>query len=262
MVALCVDDEELLLNELVRAVKASPAITDIASFKTYSDAVAWAGDNRPDVAFLDIQLRGHTGFELAEKLWELWGDLPIIFCTGYREYAVDAFRIHVSGYLIKPVDAVSVQKEIDRIRKPVEKDRLTVNCFGNFDVLKEGKPLSFKRKRSKEVLAYLVDRKGASVTAKEICAVLWEDEGDTEKNLMHLYKLTADLRTTLESVGEGEVFVKDGYNYYIDAAKIECDYYRYLAGDPLARKKFQGEYMLQYSWAEETAARLDMNSLY
>ena len=258
MLALCVDDEPLLLSELVRETEKSPDITDTSGFTTFTEAVEWAGSNRPDIAFLDIKLRGHTGLELAEKLRSIYPDLPIIFCTGYREYALDAFAVHANGYLTKPVTAAAIQKEIDAVKqsRTIPSAGLSVQCFGNFEVMKDGKPLTFKRKRSKEVFAYLVDRRGASVSAKEISAALWEDGGDEDKNIMYLYKLIADLRQSLEAVGEGEAFVRDGYNYYVDTSKLDCDYYKYLDGDRTAEKSYCGEYMTQYSWAEATAATL------
>ena len=260
MFALCVDDEAPLLNGLVRAVEASPDITGTAQFRMCSEALEWAKDHRPDVAFLDIRLRGQTGLELAEQLHKLYPALPVVFCTGYREYAFDALQLHVSGYLMKPITAEAVQREIDNIlsKNEASEKLLTVQCFGNFDVFKNGKPLHFKRKRSKEVLAYLVDRRGSSVTAKEICAVLWEDDDVTDKNTMHLYKLIGDLKATLEEAGASDVLIKNNYEYAIDTSKIDCDFYRYLAGDLSATKLFHGEYMFQYPWAEETNAALQM----
>lgn len=257
MLALCVDDEVPLLAELVRAVSASPDITDTVSFQLASKAIEWAKENKPDIAFLDIRLRGCDGVELAGKLREIHKDLPVIFCTGYREYAFEAIQLHVAGYLMKPVSSEAIQKEIDYIKqKTVGTKLLTVNCFGNFEVLKDGKPLHFKRKRSKEVLAYLVDRRGATVSAKELCAVLWEDDGAAPNNTLYLYKLIGDLRATLEEAGAGEVFIRHNYDYSVDTEKIECDYYKFLMGDPVAAKQFTGEYMMQYSWAEDTTASL------
>ena len=69
-----------------------------------------------DVAFLDINMRGIGGLGLAEKLLELQPRCKIVFCTGYQEYAVSAFQLHVSGYLMKPITADAVQKEIDHIK--------------------------------------------------------------------------------------------------------------------------------------------------
>lgn len=258
MLALCVDDEALLLAELVRAVEASPDVTEVAQFRLCSEVLAWVQTHQPDVAFLDIQLRGCTGLEMAEKLHDLYPDLPVVFCTGYREYAIDAFRQHASGYLLKPVKPEDVQAELDVILKKKSGEKpLTVQCFGNFEAFVNGKPLAFKRKRSKELLAYLVDRRGATVTAKEITAALWEDDSDNDKNMMYLYKLFGDLRTTLADAGAEAVLVRNKQEYAIDPDAIECDYYRYLAGD--GGVAFTGEYMTQYPWAEMTAASLQLS---
>ena len=259
MLALCVDDEQLLLEALKHAVEASPDVTETAAFRLGSEALNWASDHSPDVAFLDIQLRGMTGLELAGKLREKHPDLPIVFCTGYKDYAFDAIQMRASGYLLKPIRPDAVQKEIDNIKKRSGTDKLlTVHCFGHFDVMKNGQPLEFKRKRSKELFAYLVDRRGASVTTKEIVSVLWEEDGDVQKNMMYVYKLYAELRDTLEKAGVGEVLVKGAQSYSIVTDKLDCDFYHYLKGEPEYRSRFTGEYMVQYPWAEETTALLQL----
>ena len=116
MIALAVDDERIMLNALTKAISASPDIDEMASFTVCSEALEWASDNTIDIAFLDISMRGIGGLTLAEKILEMQPDCKIIFCTGYAEYAVDAFKIHVSGYLMKPITANAVQREIDYIK--------------------------------------------------------------------------------------------------------------------------------------------------
>ena len=267
MKALCVDDEPLLLAGLVRAVEASPDITSVMQFTRCSDVLEWAKDNKPDIAFLDIQLRGMTGIDLGEKLLDLYPKLPIVFCTGYREYAFDAFKIHADGYLEKPISAEAVQNEIDNIKSRInpgaadDDGLLQVQCFGNFDVFMGGRPVRFARKRSKEVLAYLVDRRGATVTAKEVCAVLFEDEGDAQKNTMIFYKLADDLMKSLAAAGAAGAVIKGKSDYAIDIHKVNCDYYKLLDGDEKAKKMYTGEYMMQYPWAETTNASLQFASV-
>ena len=128
-----------------------------------------------------------------------------------------------------------------------------MQCFGCFEVMARGRPLSFKRSKSKEMLAVLIDRKGAGMTAKEICAVLWADGGNDSKNSNYLYQLFSDLRHTLELVGAADILRQNGYAYALDTERIDCDYYSYLN---TGRPEFRGEYMLQYSWAENTAGLL------
>ena len=254
MKAIAVDDELYMLEALEEAVRASSDIAQVECFSTCSAALAYVTDNPIDIAFLDINMRGIGGLGLAEKLIELQPHCKIIFCTGYGEYAVSAFQLHVSGYLMKPITAEAVQKEIDHIKgtKATEK-LLTIKCFGNFEVLHNGKILPFKRKKSKELLAVLVDRNGAKMTGKQICAVLWPEDFDDAKNMDYFRHLMQDLRNTLDAVGAGSVLCYEQYQYRVDPAQIDCDYHNYLQyGTPA----FFGEYMTQYSWAEDTCGLL------
>lgn len=260
MKALTVDDEPIMLNALTSAVKASPDISSAAQFTSCTAALEWAETNPIDIAFLDISMRGMGGLALAEKLLKIHPNCKIIFCTGFSEYAVEAFKIHVSGYLLKPITPEAVQSEIDHIKqeKPVKKSTdklLTVKCFGNFEVYSQEKILNFKRLKSKELFALLIDRKGVGMTANQICSAIWET--DDKKNKTYLRQLFVDLRNALSSVGAEKVLQKKGHNYFLATEYIDCDYFNYLKnGEP----KFYGEYMAQYSWAESTCAGLMQNA--
>ena len=199
-------------------------------------------------------MRGIGGLGLAEKLMELQPSCKIVFCTGHEEYAVTAFQLHVAGYLMKPITPEAVQKELDHIKgvKATEK-LLTINCFGNFEVLYNGESLPFKRKKAKELLAVLIDRNGAGMTAKQICAILFADDTNDTKNAAYLRQLVLDLRNTLKMIQAEEVLQHDTPYYRVDTSLVKCDYLSFLeTGKP----EFHGEYMTQYSWAEETSAML------
>ena len=254
MKAIAVDDEIYMLEALLEAVNASSDSEAAEAFSSCAAALAYATENPVDIAFLDINMRGIGGLGLAEKLTELHPRCKIVFCTGYEEYAVSAFQLHVSGYLMKPITPEAVQKEIDHIKGiQAAAKLLTIKCFGNFEVLYEGKSLPFKRKKAKELLAVLVDRSGAGVTAKQICAFLFPDDTDDSKNAAYLRQLILDLKTTLKTVGAENVLCHETPYYRIDPKWVKCDYLSYLdTGKP----GFHGEYMTQYSWAEETCAML------
>jgi two-component SAPR family response regulator len=253
MIAIAVDDEPLMLSALTKAVKASTDITAVADFTSCEDALDFIKSNRVDMAFLDINMRGMGGLSLAEKIIGIHPDCKIIFCTGYEEYAIAAFKLHASGYLLKPVSAEAVQAEIDHIIgvRQTEK-QLVVKCFGNFEVYAQGKPMTFKRSKTKELFAFLVDRNGAGVTVAEIGVVLWENNED-QKNQNYIHQLFRDLRQSLEAVGAEEIFERNRYFYSVNPLKIDCDYYTYLK---TGRPEFLGEYMSQYSWAEGTCGLL------
>ena len=254
MKAIAVDDELYMLETLEEAIRASADIAQVESFTSCSAALAYVTEHPVDIAFLDINMRGIGGLGLAEKLKELQPRCKIIFCTGYGEYAVSAFQLHVSGYLMKPITAEMVQKEIDHIKgvKATEK-LLAIKCFGHFEVLYNGESLPFKRKKAKELLAVLVDRNGAGMTAKQICAILFPDDTDDVKNAAYLRQLIMDLKNTLKIIRAEDVLQHDTPYYRIDTNLVRCDYFNFLeTGKP----EFHGEYMSQYSWAEETCAML------
>ena len=254
MKVIVVDDEIYMLEALQKAVSASPDIDSVTAFSSCSAALAYAQEHPVDIAFLDINMRGIGGLALAEKLMAMQSRCKIIFCTGYDEYAVAAFRLHASGYLMKPITAEDVQREIDHIKgiKTAEK-LLTIKCFGNFEVFHNGEILPFKRRMAKELLAVLVDRNGSGMTVKQICAILFPEDTNDTRNAAYLRQLFLDVRNTLKTIGAAEVLQHDTPYYRIDTNLVRCDYFSFLeTGKP----KFYGEYMTQYSWAEETCGML------
>jgi two-component SAPR family response regulator len=257
MIAIAVDDEVLMLGALASAIEASPDITRVVSFSECEAALSFVKSNPADIAFLDINMRGMGGLTLAEKIIAACPNCRIVFCTGYEEYAIPAFKLHASGYLLKPISASDVQSEIDNIKGIRQREKLLwVNCFGNFEAYVKGERLSFKRLKTKELLAFLIDRRGAGMTAKQICAVLFPTDMDDTKNAAYLRQLILDLKTTLRAVGAEAVLCHETPCYRVDIGLIKCDYISYLeTGAP----EFRGEYMKQYSWAEETCAMLMFN---
>ena len=254
MIAIAVDDEALMLGALVAAIEASPDITQVASFSDCEQALAYVENHLTDIAFLDINMRGMGGLALAEKIIAVRPNCKIVFCTGYEEYAIPAFKLHASGYLMKPIAAEDVQGEIDNIKGVHQKvNLLTVKCFGNFEVYAKNEMLMFKRLKTKELFAFLIDRNGAGMTAKQICAVLFPEDTDDTKNAAYLRQLVLDLKNTLRTVGAESVLSHETPYYRVDTSLLKCDYFSHLeSGKP----EFFGEYMTQYSWAEETCAML------
>jgi two-component SAPR family response regulator len=254
MIAIAVDDEILMLGALVKAISASTDISEVVKFSDCEEALGYVRNNSVDIAFLDINMRGMGGLALAEAILAARPECKIVFCTGYEEYAIPAFKLHASGYLMKPISAEDVQNEIDNIKRVHKQDMtLSVKCFGNFEVYVGNEKLSFKRLKTKELFAFLVDRNGAGMTAKQICAVLFPDDFDDTKNASYLRQLVLDLKNTLKAVGAENVLRHETPCYRVDTSLIQCDYISYLkTGKP----EFHGEYMMQYSWAEETCAML------
>ena len=114
----------------------------------------------------------------------------------------------------------------------------------------------FGRRQTKELLAYLIDRMGASCTSEEIATAMWEDETNMKNMKARIRILISDLRQTFARYGLEDVLIRRSGQIAIRKDRVDCDYYRMLEGDVDAVNAYQGEYMVQYSWAEMTAGRL------
>ena len=124
---IVVDDEQLILGELVEFLKECDV--DIAgAYQDPRTALDEIGETKPDVAFLDIEMPGMNGIELAKKMQERNTDIHIVFITAYKEYAVKAFGVSAIHYLLKPVDESGIKEAIDRVTKTklMERDLGTV----------------------------------------------------------------------------------------------------------------------------------------
>lgn len=256
MKILAVDDKEIPRKVLVRAITEAAPEAEIAAFANGSEVLALANVESFDVAFIDIDMPGKNGIALARELKRLNPKMNIIFATGYDEYMADAFALHSSGYLMKPVTAADVACELKNLRFPPETlydaGKLVIRCFGDFEAFVDGKPLTFERSRTKELLAYLIDRRGAIVSLKSVEAALWEEKEQTRAVSSYLRTLVSDLRRTLGTAGHKDALIKRYGSLGIDMTKVSCDYYEYLEGRPLAINAWRGEYMSQYPWATET----------
>ena len=259
MIIIAVDDEKLALDVLVDTINEVVPSAKIFGFRQPLEAISFAENESCDIAFLDIKMRGMTGLELAKRLKDINAKINIIFVTGYSEYSLDAFRLYASDYLLKPVDEEQVRKALENLRNPVntpQKKKVKIKCFGNFEVFVNNEPLNFNRNKTKELFAYLVDRKGASCSMGEISAKLWEDKPDSVSQKSNLRNLIYDLKNTLANVGADEIIVKNRNTVRLKTELVDCDYYEFLKGNLSSVNTYQGEYMHQYSWAEMTTATL------
>ena len=252
MKIIALDDEELALEGLMDAIRACAPNAELHGFSYTEDVLAFLRDHSCDVAFLDVEMAGLNGVELAEQLKLRNPDINLIFATGFSRYQGSAFDLHASGYLMKPITVEKVRKELANLRRPVpEEKHIQVQCFGNFEVYLDGIPLEFKYHKTKELLAYLVDRKGALCTNGEIIAKLF---GDDNHNA-YLRSLRKDLLDTLETAGCADVITQQRGKLGLVPEAIRCDYYDWCDGKRMGNA-YLGEYMAQYSWSEYTNAAL------
>lgn len=274
---LIVDDEPIILDGMAMTLKNVVEEKDhIYKAGDPYEAIEIIKKHKIDIMFSDVDMPGMNGLKLSNMVHEISEDTDIVFATGYAHYSLDAWRTAAQAFILKPVGEKEMRDVIDKImlrrkknvvvkesvaektanKKPTVVKDIKVMCFGNFEVFYNGRPIRFTRKKSKEMFAYLIDRRGVKITTDQIRAILWEEDVDTEEKHGYVRVLANDIRKAFANVGVENILINDQNSYCIDTSRIACDYYDFLDGDKRARKNFQEEYMLQYSWAEVTLGRL------
>ena len=260
MTIIAVDDEKIALEGLVNTIRQVSPDAEVYGFREAKDALDFVGSHPCDVAFLDIEMRAMNGMELARLLKLEHPQVNIVFATGYDEYMSQAFLLRASGYVTKPVTREKVRQELENLRNPVpicQEKKLRVQTFGYFEVFYGEEPDRFAYSKTKEMMAYLIDRNGALCTNGELMAVLWEDEAKTGGHTSYLKNIRKDLINTLEKYELADIVIRQRGMIGISPKNISCDYYDWLAGKPAGLNAYRGEYMNQYPWGEFTHGVLE-----
>ena len=279
------DDEPIALRVSKKIVQEVMPDSQITGFGNADQVFTYVEETgmKPDVVFSDIEMPGMSGLNFAVALKRLCPEAKIIFVTAYSQYALEAFRLHVHGYILKPLTADRVREELEHAleernsqqqeqedlspesdlkqRQRSIQEHLKIQCFGDFEIYWKNMPLMFGRRQTKELLAFLVDRRGEACTPEEIAQALWKDNVDDPAGLSAQVRiLLKDLNRVLDTIGREDIIISRGGKIAIRKDAIDCDYYRMLAGDMDAVNDYQGEYMDQYSWAEITDGKLEFGS--
>jgi two-component SAPR family response regulator len=230
------------------------------SFQSSLEALAAAREQEVDVAVLDVMLPEMSGLDLGQYLKDLNPLVNLIYLTHSRDYGFDAMYLHASGCLLKPVTQEQLETEFSDLRHPAilkKQKRLFAQTFGNFELFCDGKPVVFKYSKTKEIVALLINNRGAQTSNGEIIASLWEDDGDPDKKGSYLSNLRQDLQNTFDRLKLHGILLKQRGSLAIAVDRIECDLYEWLDKKKDSRYQYLGDYMNQYSWSEFMHAELD-----
>ena len=263
MTLICVDDEKWVLLDAVSMCRELPRVDEVKGFTDSEEALEWLKAHDADIALLDINMPGIDGMALAAWIRENRPDTAILFLTATADFAYDAFELQASGYMLKPVDRERLAAEVEhalarRERKGAE-SKVEVRTFGAFEVLVDGRPVSFARAKARELLAYLVDRQGSSVTRSAVFAVLYEDALYDRSMQKQLDVVIRSLRESLARAGIEDIIELKGGRLRVRPERLDCDMYRLFSGDADAIRAFRGKYMNGYAWTgmnDALAARI------
>ncbi len=255
MKCLIADDEPLILKDIHRtAKKVLGENTEFFLAENSDEALGIIKKENESgtgikIAFLDIEMPFISGLEVAKKIQEISPKTNIIFVTGHGKYALDVLEMYVSGFIMKPVNEKSMKKAIENLRYPIPS--LSIKCFGHFEIFFGDTPVNFKRTQCKEIVAYLVDKKGALVSEDELRFLLWSENEDSEKKKRYIRNIISDIRLAFKSCGVDDVIINNNKSFYcINKEKISCDYFDYLEGNKNITDEEKASYMEQYPWAE------------
>lgn len=161
MKVICVDDEQPALDTFRLKAKGFPEIDSLRLFSDCEEAIRYAGENRIDIAFLDIEMPDMGGIELARELKKKDCNIRIFFMTAFEQYALDAFGVKALGYILKPYTKEKIGEALETaaLMRSHPQKRVEIETIPSFTVHVDGKRLALGGKKQ-ELLALLVDRGG------------------------------------------------------------------------------------------------------
>ncbi|PWW43444.1 MULTISPECIES: response regulator [Paenibacillus] len=291
MQAYLVDDEPHALNMLEMFLARTGKVHVAGRAANGFDALAALRNIHPDIWFLDIEMPGMSGLELAANIHEVEPDALIVFTTAYDQYAVAAFEHEALDYLLKPIEMERLSRTIERLTKeknrPTEPvvvntdntDKLFVQLLGTFRVaITNGKTMMWRTAKEKELFAYLLLNNPATsaVHRDRIIEKLWPNE-PYEKAKIYLHTCVSLLRKNLRNMGIEHLLRYKSEHYILDKERIRADVYDFLdisfrmeqeADMPISLIEqtlhlYQDELLPQedYPWIVELSHRLEQFSL-
>lgn len=252
-------DDELWSMEQFELECRDADIELAGKFESAKEALSYAETNVVDLAFLDVELPDMNGILLGKKLREINYDMIVIYISAYEQYIKDAiFDVKADYYLLKPYDHKDITDILNRARYLSGRLRrhVTVRTFGTFDVFVDGRLIEFTNQKAKELFALCIDRGGGEVMMREAIDLLWEGRAYDDKVKSLYRKAVSYLNMILKEYGAECVFSSGRGNCHVNRQELTCDYFEILDGKSIKDSLFDGGYMTNYSWSEETCGRL------
>lgn len=251
---IVIDDEASSLLAFASQIIDNASVTANMFKNNLNDALDFVRSKAVKAAFLDIVMPECNGVDFAEKLIKINPDIKIVFITGYAQDVEEIKRRigkNFYGFCYKPYDPETVATLISGVL--AENDKIHFKTFSHFDCFVGNTPVDFPRAKSKELLALLVDRRGATVTMDEAITCLWKEKpADLAKKLYR--DAVCRLKLALKNYHAEHVIDVKRARIFLKTEFCTCDLWDYLDG--LYKEKFHGEYMRPYEWSTERESEL------
>src|SRR5438874_2440206 len=208
--AVLVDDEQRARDELGFLLGQVGGVEIIGQAGNGVEALTTIDKLQPDVVFLDVQMPGLTGFEVARRMLDTQALPQIIFVTAFDQHAIEAFEVNAVDYLLKPVDPARLEVALQRARRRISFERLNADAAlgGRIDTgfsneqLERIVQLVSERQSRRERLAVKVGERFLLVHADDIIYASLADESITVVTSQHAgtsnYRTLDELQARLD----------------------------------------------------------------
>ncbi len=237
--AILVDDEIPNNILLKRSIDQTGEVEVIAQFNHPKDALEKASYIKPDVAFIDIEMPGMNGLELAEEIQLINPNIHVVFVTAYSEYAIEAFKVNALDYILKPLEMKEINRVISKILLKNSNNNLLksssskfepkytpkILCIGNFEVYGKNSNESVHWITSKieELFAYIIIHLGKHIDKWKLCELLWPDQSPG-KAITNLHTSIYRLKKTLAKEKVPVQIKYSNDSYWAEMGEIFFDY--------------------------------------
>jgi two-component SAPR family response regulator len=225
---ILIDDERPALNNLERLLKGYDQIEIIEAYTDVTKVFEKIKKEKVHMFFLDIDMPKMKGIDAAKKILEIDSNVQIVFVTAYNDYAVDAFEVEATDYVMKPIMKRRLDKTIERVikrYKDIENDleeENKISCFGNFEIRRGQQEIKWRTSKSEEFIAYLVHNRGEFVHKSKIIEALWPDKDEKQATKL-LHTNVYYVRNGLKSINLDQAITYANKMYKFDMGIIFCD---------------------------------------
>lgn len=286
MRAVLVDDELSALTYLERVLLKIDDVTIVGKYINPYEAIAQVKHDKPDIVFLDIEMPGISGIEVAESIQSSFPEAHIIFITAYDEFAVKAFELNAVDYILKPIKPDRLHKTLQRVSKS-NKQRKALDTTNKKPIVLAFQALSFalendlsatlnvrwRTSKVRGIFVFLLQHRGQVILKDTLVDLFWPSL-DIEKGYTQLYSTIYHIRKTLSESNVDIHIINLDNGYKLDMNGVTLDVEEWETGItetqnvdsktlPIHQQLltlYRGDYLAneEYVWAENERERLKM----
>lgn len=260
MKAIIIADDVLSLRKVIKSIDAESTIELLKAFTSLNTVENYVSNNKIDVVFVDITSEKEEKINLIQKIRNQGKRIFIVLISDSKDDSYVAYNNHAIGFLLKPIKPDKIAEEIENIFliSPDLRNSVEIRTFGNFAVLKNNKIINFHFKKSKEILAYLIDKQGTQVDWPTLAAEVLDEDLYNKTTYSRLHRYVEELKIDLKKENINNILntSKKGY-LSVNVENFYCDLYAFMQGETWARNRFFGLYMYEYPWARDRQPYLE-----